>query len=133
MIKLPLSRPWGHVVAVAMFAVATAVRLALDPALGRFYPFSTYLITVVITAWACGVGPSVLVLALGSAAGLFHFIAPLHEVSASVNATGLCLFILVGLVVIADKSAEQRVVSRLEAEASRRILSERDAREWKDR
>lgn len=51
--------------AVASIALATWVRVLLDPILGDQSPFSTFLFAVLLTAWFGGLRPAVLALVLG--------------------------------------------------------------------
>ncbi len=62
MINPPIPRTLCYVLAITGVALATAARLAIDPLLGPNYPFVTYFVSLLLTAWACGLGPSILAL-----------------------------------------------------------------------
>lgn len=63
-------------VAVACVVVATLLRLSLQPALGDNFPFITYFIAVVFTAWLYRIGPALAATALGAAAAEYFFMPP---------------------------------------------------------
>src|SRR5271166_6199038 len=50
--------------ALLSVALATLVRLALDPILGVRYPFITFYVAIVFIAWHCGLGPSLVAVSL---------------------------------------------------------------------
>src|SRR4051812_28748589 len=135
MLPLRLSRYSGYALAVAGVVLATAIRLALDPVLGRSLPFAFFVLTVVLIAWMCGVGPSLLAFVLGLFPGIGFFILPYSpgSVPGPADLTGVILYIFISLIVIAIRGAERRMVHRIEVEASRRSQAEQVVREWKDR
>ena len=63
-------------VAVACVVVATLLRLSLQPALGDNFPFITFFIAVVFTAWLYRLGPALAATALGAAAAAYFFMQP---------------------------------------------------------
>jgi signal transduction histidine kinase len=54
-----------YLLAVLASALAFAVRAALTPLLGDRFPFSSFYLAILITSWFAGIGPGVLVTALG--------------------------------------------------------------------
>jgi PAS domain S-box-containing protein len=63
-----------YLIAAAFLAVATAVRLALDPVLGEHVPYVTYFVAVGAVSYFCGLGPAIFATLAGSyvAELLFH-------------------------------------------------------------
>jgi PAS domain S-box-containing protein len=78
--------------AVVGVALATAVRLLLNPAMGERLPFTTYLITTVVVAIYAGLGPALLTVALGAALGLYLFLLPANSFATS-ETSGLYLVV----------------------------------------
>ncbi|MFO0890286.1 MAG: PAS domain S-box protein [Isosphaeraceae bacterium] len=114
--KLPLPKPWAHVVVVLGVALATAVRIALNPLLGTDYPFVTYFFLMLLVAWVCGLGPSVSALLLGSLAATFFFppvVGPGGWVPVA-HIVRLVLYLLVGAIVVAMNESERRARRRAE-------------------
>jgi signal transduction histidine kinase/CheY-like chemotaxis protein len=137
MVKLPIPRPWGYVVAAAGVALATVTRLALSPYLGPNYPFATYFFLLLLTVWICGVRPAVFALVLDSLAALGLLIPSLTAfgVSWPIYLAGLLVYVFVGSVSIAIIEMERRVRRRLEGEIEVRQRAEealRDADRRKD-
>jgi PAS domain S-box-containing protein len=64
-------------------ALATVLRLMLDPALESRLPFTTYFIAVILVASYFGFGPALLTVALGAMLGDYLFIAPRHSLAIS--------------------------------------------------
>jgi PAS domain S-box-containing protein len=111
--------------AVASVVVATAARLALNPALGETnVPYITYFLAVIVTAWACGFWPAMLSVALGAAAAAYFFVAPTFSlfVSESEHILSLIIFLFVGSVIAVLSEAMRRARARVEETA--RALSE---------
>ncbi|HEU5310633.1 MAG TPA: DUF4118 domain-containing protein, partial [Candidatus Eisenbacteria bacterium] len=63
-----LERYAGAVLAVAL---ATAVRLALNPLLGDQFPFATLFLAVLVSAWFGGREPALVATVLGAASAAF--------------------------------------------------------------
>ena len=62
--------------ALAVTAVATLARLALDPLLGTLAPFVTYFLAVVMLAWTKGARPGSWAVIFGAIAGDYFFVRP---------------------------------------------------------
>ena len=62
--------------AIMAVALATALRLLLNGALGTHLPFTTYFVVVILVACFAGLGPALLSIALGAALGTYLFVAP---------------------------------------------------------
>jgi PAS domain S-box-containing protein len=62
--------------AVASIALATWVRLLLDPAVGFQFPYATLFFAVLLTAWFGGFGPAVLSVLLGALFSAYFLLPP---------------------------------------------------------
>jgi signal transduction histidine kinase len=65
-----------YAVAVAITALITLIRYALDPVLSNNSIFTFYFASVILAAWYCGLGPSIMNVALGAAIASFTFAEP---------------------------------------------------------
>ncbi|GLK73242.1 DUF4118 domain-containing protein [Ancylobacter dichloromethanicus] len=74
----PLRRhPWlPHAVGVAMFALALALRFAVDSELPPGFPFLTFFPAVILTTFFCGLRPGITCAVLSTFAAWFFFIGP---------------------------------------------------------
>ncbi|MEZ6065604.1 MAG: ATP-binding protein [Planctomycetaceae bacterium] len=93
----------GYTFAIGSTIAATWFRLLLEPLVGDRVPFGLYFLSVLLTAWIGGIGPSVAALVLGVLAAA-HFIIPpdgslLVEHPADMFA--LVVYSMVGAVLIA--------------------------------
>ena len=62
--------------AAASIALATWVRLLLDPVIGFQFPFATLFLAVMLTAWYGGFGPALVAALLGSLSSLYYLLPP---------------------------------------------------------
>ncbi|HLF85098.1 MAG TPA: DUF4118 domain-containing protein, partial [Blastocatellia bacterium] len=111
--------------AVIGVALATALRLLLDSALGPRLPLTTYFIAVILVAIYGGLGPALLSAALGALLGNYLFIPPRNSLAISgpsgllqlgafcVLTTGLS--ILIKVIQDARGRAEQNAVALTES------------------
>jgi PAS domain-containing protein len=115
--------------------VASLASLALNPILGSRSPFAFYYVAVLVTAFSCGLGPSVLALVLGSWSALVVFShgGGSEAVWLASTPVGLGLYYLVGLAAIAVSEGHRRVQRRLEQEVAERRRAERELRESEER
>jgi PAS domain S-box-containing protein len=67
--------------ALITVALATALRLLLNPALGPRLPFTTYFVAAILVAVYGGLGPALVTVALGAALGTYLFIPEGHTFS----------------------------------------------------
>lgn len=72
----PVSRYGGAVLAVAL---ATALRLLLNNALGAKLPLTTYFVAVILVSSLAGLGPALLSIALSAALGKYLFIPQINS------------------------------------------------------
>src|SRR5436305_8970862 len=121
----PLARYGG---AVAIAAVATLARMALDPIFGDGLPYPTYYLAVAVAAWSGGAGPALLTLGLGGAAASYFFIPPRQSllIRGPSHLLGLGLYLGGGGVIAL--LCESLRVARRRAEENARIAS--DQRKW---
>ena len=111
-----LRRQGGIVDAATPFLLVNAYDL--DPVLGDVGPFTAYLVAIMITAWHCGLGPSLLTLGMGAVLADYCFVEPrgsllLRDLEHQVS---LGLFVVVGVVVAL--LSESLLRSRRRAEAA---------------
>lgn len=112
-------------VAIIVVALATVIRLLLNPYLGEHLSFITYFITTIVIAIYFGLGPSLLTVFLGAALGTYLFIRPVNRLAIA-EPSGLILLIpylvlSIGLSVLikviqdARRRAEQTAVALAES------------------
>src|SRR4030095_6287931 len=80
--KTRLSLPPGIVrygAAVIGVALATVIRLLLNPSIGTLLPFTTYFITTILVAIYAGLGPALVTVVLGTALGAYLFVPPTNR------------------------------------------------------
>ncbi|MEP7365850.1 MAG: PAS domain S-box protein [Acidobacteriota bacterium] len=71
----------GYGCALASIALATWLRVLLDPVLGGRIPFPTLIAAVLLTAWYGGVRPALLAIVLGAGAADYFLITPRGQFS----------------------------------------------------
>jgi PAS domain S-box-containing protein len=122
------SRLLLYALAVGSVAVATALRLALDPALGTRFPFATLFFAVLFSAWLGGFGPALLASACGALASMYFLLPPRQQLSLgdAESASGLVLYLAVSVGIAAIGGAMQRARQRAETEA-RGTAAQREA------
>jgi PAS domain S-box-containing protein len=106
----------------AVFSVilATLLRLALNPALGNTnVPFITYFLAVIVTAWACGLGPALLSVVLSAIAAFYFFLPPNFSLAftETEHVLSLIVFLIVGAAIAILSEAMHRARARAEATA----------------
>ena len=101
-------------VAVLSVALATVLRMALNPLLGGRTTYITYFLALVATAWYGGLGPALVVVALGAMLSAILFLPP--EYSLRITDPGallsLFLFIIAGTAVALFSGALHRSVRK---------------------
>ena len=104
-----------YAVALLAAGIALLVRVLLAPALGDYLPFITFLVAVAFTAWFCGVGPSVLIIAISVFAARYWVIQPTHLFSLPDNRQelGILAFLLTSIVFIALGNVNRRNKEKL--------------------
>jgi PAS domain S-box-containing protein len=76
MTKTPDSLLLRYGSAVVSIALATWVRILLDPALGEQFPYATLFFAVLFTAWYGGFGPALAAVVLGALSSAYFLIPP---------------------------------------------------------
>src|SRR5438132_4605698 len=112
--------------AALVIALATGLRLLLDPVLGDRFAFITFFFAVVLVAWLWGLGPSLAALVLSWLSAAYFILPPRGTlwVQGVDNQIGLVLFFLAGLAVAllsgSLRTAQQRAQGAEEAERGQR-------------
>src|SRR5437763_13982069 len=78
--------------ALAGVLLATLIRVWLHPLLGNQYPFPTFFVASMVTAWYAGLGPALLSLTLGCLAGIHYFVLPTTPWAATLLGTSIYAF-----------------------------------------
>src|SRR5262249_48797936 len=96
--------------ALAGVLLATLVRACLHPLLGDQYPFPTFFVAAMVTAWYAGFGPALLSLGLGCLSAVSLFVPPPHAWSAirGPNLLAVGLYLFVGLTTAALSESLRR-------------------------
>jgi PAS domain S-box-containing protein len=96
----------------------------LAPVFDDTHPFLTFYFAVVLVAWACGTGPTLLCLLLGSASAAYFFLHPPWslEIYRFEDQVALALFVFFGLVTAVLSEEARR--ARRKAERKRRQLEQ---------
>lgn len=104
----------------ALAAVAALlIRQLLNPLLGTQNAYHTAWLAIVFTAWYCGVGPSIVAIAIALTGIWYWFLPPFHSFAMKDerDVFGLLGFLVFSAVIVAlGKSARRTVVKRDEAE-----------------
>ena len=93
---------------------ALLLREALGPAFGVHYPYHTVWLAVIFSAWYCGVGPSVLAIAIGMTGIWYWFLPPFNSFSAKDHTEyfGMVIFLAFSAVIVALGEANRRSTAR---------------------
>jgi signal transduction histidine kinase len=95
-----LSRPaWSrYTLAIGITAFVTLARLALDRWLTDHSIYSFYFVPVILAAWYCGLGPSIMNVALGAGIASFAFASPRGSfwIADVRHQFGLAVFCIIG-------------------------------------
>lgn len=106
-----------YFVAVCSVALATILRLTLDPLFGEKFPYITFIFAIVANAWYSGMGPSLASMVLGFLSAFYFFASPRgsFQVSGLDGQIGAVTYIVTGVCTIfffeSIRSAERRAVS----------------------
>jgi PAS domain S-box-containing protein len=95
--RLPLPAPYGYAAAIALTLIAAWVRLHLGPS----YVFLTFFPAIALAAWAGGIGPGLLAVAISGVLAN-HFMPPhVHRGIDDINqSTAFLIFLLIGLTLV---------------------------------
>jgi signal transduction histidine kinase len=108
-----ISKPTGmrYIVALLATVAALVVRLELSPFLGDSLPYITLFPSIAFCAWYCGVGPSIVSVALALIGTKYWFIPPVHSlrIVGTDRVVGILAFSLAcGLLVVMGEARRRR-------------------------
>jgi len=107
-----------YALAVLSVLAATLIRAAVIPVLGpERFPFVTFFGAIVFCAWFCGLGPSILAVALSTYAASYFFFEPVFTLRfqhPTLQASGILLFVLVSAFIIALGESNRHKCAYLE-------------------
>jgi signal transduction histidine kinase len=108
-----------YVLAAASAVASLLLREMLGPAFGVHYPYHTVWLAVVFSAWYCGVGPSILAVAISMAGIWYWFLPPYGSFSSKshTEAFGMVSFAAFSAIIVAlGESNRRAAIKRQEAE-----------------
>ncbi len=93
------SRWLRYAIAIALVVLATIVRQLLDPVMGDRRPMTTYLFAIMLVAWYCGSGPTLLAVFLSMASSTYFFLQPRGSLTvvSPTDQVSLLIFMTLGL------------------------------------
>src|SRR5437868_12102411 len=97
--------------ALAGVLLATLIRVWLHPLLGNQYPFTTFFVASMVTAWYAGLGPALLSLALGCLAGVYYFVPPTSPWTATLLGMGIFVFVAVTNAILSESLRRARTAA----------------------
>jgi signal transduction histidine kinase len=99
-----------YTTALASVLIALAVRAAFSSLLDAYAPFVTLFPAVAIAAWFCGIGASILTVAVALMGARFWFIEPIHSLSipATPQLASMLVFLLASAVIVAIGEVNRR-------------------------
>jgi len=113
-------------------ALATWIRLLLDPVLGNQIPYSTLLLAVLVTAWYGGVRPALLAVLLGVFSARYFLIPPRGSFgfTGADQYVGLALYLAVGvgIAVLGEAMRAAPLLSDRKLEQARQALAQSEER-----
>ena len=91
-----------YVLAFLLTAVFLFLRGALDPMIGTYIPYLAVLPAVVLAAWFCGLGPSLLAMIIAFLGEQYWFIPPTHtlRIVGKADFVGAIVYFFVSLTII---------------------------------
>ena len=132
--KISLASPLRYGIALLSVILATTIRLALYPLLGDRFPFLTFFVAIVFTAWYGGFGPSLMALVL-SWWSVDYFLLqrrgslPIFEPNSQIAYPFFALGLTVTLLVESVRAAQRRAKASA-SEARRALECQQAHREW---
>ena len=115
--------------ALAVFAASAALlsRAVLSPEFGSHYPYHTVWLAIIFVAWYCGLGPSILAVAIEALGIWYWFLPPYHSFSGKNHTEyfGMFGFLTFSAIIIALGESNRRLsVKREKAERALREANE---------
>jgi signal transduction histidine kinase len=117
--------------AILIAILGLLLRALLSPLLGVSNPYHTAWAAVVLAAWYCGVGPSILATLISLAGVWYWFVPPMRSltvVDPRAQFTGLAGFLVLSALIIALGEANRRSKEKSENELRERIRTEKRLR-----
>ena len=104
-------------IAIAIFVIATILRIVLDPCVLPPAPFFTYYTAVLLTAFFCGLWPAVFAVAISGITALYLFLPPRGSFETDFHgATALLAFFTIAAltvaVVVSLRAAIKKIVAQ---------------------
>jgi signal transduction histidine kinase len=95
----PSALLWRYGCAVVGVILATLIRVWLHPLLGDLYPFSTFFVAAMVTAWYAGFGPALFSLGLGCLSATYYFVPRANSLDpiGAPHFLGMGVYLFVGL------------------------------------
>lgn len=115
---------------------ALLLREILGPAFGTHYPYHTVWLAVIFVAWYCGIGPSILAVAIDAVGVWYWFLPPYDSFLGKdrVEWLGVLGFLLFSYVIIALGESNRRLLlKRRQAEEALQAANERLEERVKER
>lgn len=84
----------SYLLALAAFAIALALRFAVNGVLPAGFPYLTFFPAVLLTAFFCGTGPGIVVAVLSVPSAWYWFIAPANSFGLDVQSAVAVLFFM---------------------------------------
>jgi PAS domain S-box-containing protein len=107
-----LGMPWiaRYLIAAGAVSGGIAARVTLESAWGRRYPYITFFLAVVLSAWAGGIGPGIFATLVSAASVAYLWLEPTGSplVRDSWDVLGLGIFVVVGLLMSVLNEAWRR-------------------------
>ena len=110
----------AYLLAVLLVLAMAGLRWLLAPVLGQQVPFTTFLLAVLVVAWAGGLGPALCATVLSTLLGWFFFVPPVFslQLPSQTDFIRIALFALVGLTAALLGESRLRAQERAEAAAA---------------
>jgi two-component sensor histidine kinase len=109
----------AYAIAIAIFVIATILRIVLDPYVLPPAPFFTYYPAVLLTAFFCGLWPAVFSIAISGVTAWYFFLPPRGTFEAGSHAAvALLAFFLIAILIV-------MVVGSLHAAIKKILVQER--------
>ena len=121
--------------AALSIALATCIRLLLDPVLGNQFPYATFFFAVLLTAWYGGFGPALAAVIFGALSSAYFLIPPrgTFAVEGWDQQAGMVLYLTTSLGIAllggAMRTAQQRAERAKEDQRSQREAAEEAERQ----
>ncbi len=132
-------RSGRYILAVVATIVGLGLRGTLDPVLGAYVPYLAVLPAVIFSAWACGLGPSVLATVLCFLGEQYWFVPPYRTLAivGRAEVAGTLVYFLVSAVVVALAEVNRRATAMLAVSnqnlehTSEELRSSHEELEWR--